>query len=334
MQRALELAELGKGSVSPNPMVGCVIVHDNKIIGEGYHKKYGEAHAEVNAIASVTDHSLLPKSTIYVTLEPCAHFGKTPPCADLIISKKIKHVIIACLDPFEKVAGKGVQKLVQSGADVKIGTLESEAIELNNRFFTSIKKKRPYVILKWAQTKDGFVARENFDSKWISNEYSRQLVHKWRTEEDAILVGKNTALHDNPSLTAREWQGKNPSRVLLDTNLEVPRNSNLFNDQAPLLVFNSIKDETEVNVTWIKIDLNNPLNVLQKLHELNIQSIIIEGGAQTLNSFIDQNCWDEARVFTAQATFENGIAAPSVGGDLIHSETIFEDQLKIYKNNG
>lgn len=333
MRRALELAELGKGAVSPNPMVGCVIVHENKIIGEGYHQKYGKAHAEVNAIASVADPSLLPKSTIYVTLEPCAHFGKTPPCADLIVDKKIKHVVIACLDPFEKVAGKGIKKLIQSRADVKVGTLEKEAQELNKRFLTSIQKQRPYVILKWAQTDDGFVARENFDSKWITNEYSRQLVHKYRTEEDAILVGKNTAIHDNPSLTARDWKGRNPVRVLLDTNLEVPKGANLFNDEAPTFIFNSIKDETEGSNRWVKMDLNNPLNILQKLNELKIQSIIIEGGSQTLNSFIDQNCWDEARIFTAPKSFEKGIKAPSIQGQLTHSEIIFEDQLKIYKNN-
>lgn len=333
MRRALELAELGKGSVSPNPMVGCVIVHDNKIIGEGYHKKWGEAHAEVNAIASIADQSLLSESTIYVTLEPCAHFGKTPPCADLIIAKKIKHVVIACLDPYEKVSGKGMQKLIQSGADVKVGTLESEAQELNKRFFTTIQKQRPYVILKWAQTDDGFVARENFDSKWITNEHSRQLVHKWRTEEDAILVGKNTVLHDNPSLTARDWKGSNPVRVLLDTNLEVSKDTNLFNEEAPTLIFNSIKNEEEGSNKWIKVDLNNPLNILQKLHALKIQSIIIEGGSQTLNSFLDQNCWDEARIFIAPKNFKSGISAPTIQGELMESKSIFEDQLKIYKND-
>lgn len=333
MQRALDLAKLGKGAVSPNPMVGCVIVHEDKIIGEGYHKKHGEAHAEVNAIASIKNESLLPESTIYVTLEPCAHFGKTPPCADLIISKKIKHIIIACLDPYEKVAGKGIQKLIQSGADVKVGTLEKEARELNERFFTSVQKQRPYVILKWAQTDDGFVAKENFDSKWITNDYSRQLVHKWRTEEDAILVGKNTALHDNPSLTVRDWKGRNPVRVLLDTNLEVSKKSKLLNEEATTIIFNSIKNEENGNVKWLKVDLNNPLNILQKLHQLSIQSIIIEGGAQTLNSFIDQNCWDEIRVFIAPKSFGKGIEAPNTLGALIHTETIFGDQLKIYKNN-
>lgn len=333
MQRALELAQLGKGSVSPNPMVGCVIVHEGKIIGEGYHKKYGEAHAEVNAISTVADQSLLAKSTLHVTLEPCSHFGKTPPCADLIIEKRIKHIVIACLDPSDKVAGKGLEKLIKSGADVKVGILENEAQQLNKCFFTSVKKQRPYVILKWAQTDDGFVARENYDSKWISNEYSRQLVHKWRTEEDAILVGKNTSIYDNPSLTAREWKGRNPIRVLLDSNLEVPLDKNLFDEEAPTFIFNTVKDEEKGSNTWIKADLTNPLNILQKLHERKIQSIIIEGGSQILNSFIDQNCWDEARVFTAPKTFKKGIKSPRIIGDLVHSEIISGDTLKIYKNH-
>ncbi|WP_425390071.1 bifunctional diaminohydroxyphosphoribosylaminopyrimidine deaminase/5-amino-6-(5-phosphoribosylamino)uracil reductase RibD [Ekhidna sp.] len=333
MQRALELAELGRGSVSPNPMVGCVIVHQVKIIGEGYHKKYGEAHAEVNAIHSVNDHSIFPESTVYVTLEPCAHHGKTPPCADLLIEKKIKRIVVACRDPFDQVDGKGIEKLQKAGLEVELGVLEKESIELNKRFFTSVQKERPYVILKWAQTSDGFVARENYDSKWISNSYSRQLVHKWRTDEDAILVGKNTAIHDNPSLTAREWTGRNPVRVLLDSNLEVPKNANLFKNEAPTLVLNSIKEEKTENIEWLKTDLNNPWSVLRKLYERNIQSVIIEGGSQVLNSFINENCWDEARVFTSETTFGKGIAAPEVEGKVEKEETIFADQLTIYRNN-
>ncbi|WP_424963042.1 bifunctional diaminohydroxyphosphoribosylaminopyrimidine deaminase/5-amino-6-(5-phosphoribosylamino)uracil reductase RibD [Ekhidna sp.] len=332
MQRALALAELGRGHVSPNPMVGCVIVHREKIIGEGYHQKYGEAHAEVNAIASVKDHSLLTECTAYVTLEPCAHQGKTPPCADLLIEKKLKRVVVACRDPFDQVDGKGIEKLEKAGIEVTIGVLEKEAQELNKRFFTSIQKERPYVILKWAQTSDRFVARENYDSKWISNPYSRQLVHKWRTEEDAILVGKNTALHDNPSLTAREWSGKNPFRVLLDSNLEVPKNHNLFNEEAPTLILNSIKEEKSGNIEWIKTDMNNPWSVLRRLHERKIQSVIIEGGSQTLNSFINEDCWDEARIFSSETTFGKGIAAPEIKGEVEREETIFADQLTIYRN--
>lgn len=333
MKRALELAELGRGSVSPNPMVGCVIVHNDKIIGEGYHKKYGELHAEVNAINAVIDQSLLSESTAYVSLEPCAHHGKTPPCADLLIEKKLKRVVIACRDPFNQVDGKGIDKLNQADIQVEVGVMVDEAIELNKRFFTSIQKQRPYVILKWAQTADGFVARENYDSKWISNQYSRQLVHKWRTEEDAILVGKNTAIHDNPSLTSREWDGKNPIRVLLDSNLEVNKDFNLFNDAAQTLIINSLEEKKEGNIEWVKTDMNNPWSVLRKLNDRKIQSVIIEGGSQVLNSFINENCWDEARVFTSPTTFGKGIPAPEIEGKPEKEETIFADRLTIYKNN-
>lgn len=334
MKRALELAELGRGHVSPNPMVGCVIVHQDKIIGEGYHRKYGEAHAEVNAINDVKDNSLLRESTAFVTLEPCTHKGKTPPCADLLIKKQLKRVVIATRDPFEQVDGKGIDKLKEAGIEVTVGILESDAIQLNQRFFTSINKKRPYVILKWAQTSDGFVARENYDSKWISNTSSRQLVHKWRTEEDAILVGKNTAIHDNPQLTSREWTGRNPIRVLLDSNLEVQRTSNLFNGEAPTLILNSLKEEKQRNIEWIKTEMNNPWSVLRKLQEHKVQSVIIEGGYQVLNSFINENCWDEARIFISEEKFEKGIPAPAIEGKIESEEAIFTDQLITYRNNG
>jgi len=332
MQRALELAELGRGSVSPNPMVGCVIVHDNRIIGEGYHKKHGEAHAEVNAIDSVIDPSLLSQSTAYVTLEPCAHHGKTPPCADLLIEKGIQKVVIASQDPFDKVNGMGIQKLKDAGIETVIGLLDDVANELNIRFMTYHQKNRPYVILKWAQTKDGFIARENFDSKWISNEKSRQLVHKWRTEEDAILVGKNTAIHDNPSLTARDWKGKNPVRILLDSNLEVGPNANLFDDSAKTIIFNTSLEKTEGSNHWIMVDELTPDKILNELYSLNIQSVIVEGGAQTLNSFIKDNCWDEARVFIGPETFGDGISAPTVDGKPVNEETHVGDILKTYRN--
>ncbi|WP_436514913.1 bifunctional diaminohydroxyphosphoribosylaminopyrimidine deaminase/5-amino-6-(5-phosphoribosylamino)uracil reductase RibD [Ekhidna sp. To15] len=333
MKRALELAALGRGHVSPNPMVGCVIVHQDKIVGEGYHQKYGEAHAEVNAIKDVKDQSILPACTAYVTLEPCAHHGKTPPCADLLIEKKLKRVVIACRDPFDQVDGKGMEKLKNAGIEVSLGVLQDEAEHLNRRFFTSIKNQRPYVILKWAQTLDGFVARENYDSKWISNSSSRQLVHKWRTEEDAILVGKNTAHYDNPTLTAREWSGRNPTRILLDSNLEIKKTSNLFNEDAPTLVLNSLKEEKKKNIEWIKTEMNNPWSVLRKLHEQNIQSVIIEGGSQVLNSFINENCWDEARVFITDEAFLSGIPAPKIEGIASEEEVIFNDKLITYRNN-
>ncbi len=333
MRRALELAQLGLGRVSPNPLVGCVIVYSGKIIGEGYHRLYGEAHAEVNAINSVSNHRLLSKSTAYATLEPCSHFGKTPPCSNLFIEKGIKKVVVACEDPFIKVDGKGTAKLKEAGCEVEVGLLQNEYLDINRRFFTFHQKKRPYVILKWAQTLDGFVARENFDSKWISNQHSRQLAHKWRTEEDAILIGKNTAYYDNPSLTARTWKGENPIRILLDKNLEILSDFHLLDQVAKTIIFNSKKEEKAGRTEWIKLNSYHPSVILTKLQELSVQSVIIEGGAHTLNSFIQENCWDEMRVFTSDQTFSKGIKAPKVNGSLTLDERVFEDNLKIYRNN-
>ena len=331
MQRAIELAQLGLGSVSPNPLVGCVIVHDDKIIGEGYHQKYGEAHAEVNAIASVKDHFLLKEATAYVTLEPCAHFGKTPPCADLLIEKRLRRVVIGTRDPFDQVDGKGIDKLKRADIDVTLGVLEKECRWMNQRFFTFIEKKRPYVILKWAQTEDGFIARKNFDSKWISNQYSRQLVHKWRSEEDAILVGKNTAQYDDPELTVRDWKGRNPIRVVIDNNLELPDSLKLFDGSVKTLVLNSQKEEAEENLRYLKYD-ESLTHLLQRLADQRIQSIIIEGGAKTLQWFINEDLWDEARVFTSATNFEEGIASPSIAGKLISDTSDSGDRLEIYAN--
>ncbi|MBC6401166.1 MAG: bifunctional diaminohydroxyphosphoribosylaminopyrimidine deaminase/5-amino-6-(5-phosphoribosylamino)uracil reductase RibD [Ekhidna sp.] len=332
MQRALKLAQLGRGSVSPHPMVGCVITYEDKIIGEGFHLRYGEAHAEVNAVNDVEDQSLLPDSTVYITLEPCAHYGKTPPCADLLIDKRVRKVVAACRDPFVQVDGKGIEKLKKAGIEVGQGLMEKEAIELNKRFFTFHQKKRPYVILKWAQTQDGFIARENGDSKWISNQYSRQLVHKWRTEEDAVLVGKNTAIQDNPSLTSRYWEGKNPLRVLFDSSLRVEENKAIFNSQAKTLIFNLTEEKMEKTNRWVKCDELKPEEVLKTLHKENIQSIIIEGGSQVLNAFVQDNCWDEARIFTSKVIFQRGIKPPEINGEITARENILEDQLTIYKN--
>jgi diaminohydroxyphosphoribosylaminopyrimidine deaminase/5-amino-6-(5-phosphoribosylamino)uracil reductase len=331
MQRAIELAQLGLGSVSPNPLVGCVIVLDDKIIGEGYHQKYGEAHAEVNAISSVKDHSLLKEATAYVTLEPCAHFGKTPPCADLLIEKRLSRVVIGARDPFNQVDGRGIEKLQRAGIEVTIGALEYECRRMNQRFFTFIEKKRPYVILKWAQTEDGFIARKNFDSKWISNQYSRQLVHKWRSEEDAILVGKNTALYDNPELTVRDWKGKNPVRVVIDNNLELPNGLKLFDQSVKTLVLNRSKEEEGEHLLYLKYD-GSLDHLLQCLAEQRIQSIIIEGGAKTLESFIDAGLWDEARVFTADIEFGEGIFSPNIGGLLLSDTKETGDRLEIYRH--
>lgn len=330
MERAMELAQLGAGAVSPNPLVGCVIVHEGTIIGEGWHKKYGEAHAEVNAIDSVANHSLLAHSTLYVTLEPCSHFGKTPPCADLIVSKKIRRVVIANLDSNPLVAGNGIKKLRENGAEVLTGVLEQEGRHLNRRFFTFMEKKRPYIILKWAQTSDGFIARENYDSKWISNETSRQLVHKWRAEEDAVLVGTRTAKHDDPQLNVRNWSGRDPVRIVIDLNLTLPPSLKLFQGSQKTICYNLIKSEERENVVFVQLTSENFLSgLLSDLTRRNIQSVIIEGGLMTLENFISAGLWDEARVFTSPEKFEKGIAAPRVNGKMLDEITIGSDVLRI-----
>ncbi len=330
MQRALDLAERGKGAVRPNPLVGCVLVHEGKIIGEGYHEQYGGPHAEVNAIASVTDPELFATATAYVSLEPCSHYGKTPPCANLLIEKGIKSVIVATLDPNPLVAGKGVKLLEEAGISVQVGLLEREARWQNRRFFCQQEKHRPYLILKWAQTQDRFIARQNFDSKWISNSQSRQLVHQWRSEEQAILVGKNTALQDNPRLNVRDWTGSDPLRVVLDSKLELPADLHLFDQQIPTLCYNLLKSEKLTNLEWVKLPQISLEALLADLHARQIQSVLIEGGTQTLSQFLAAGLWDEARVFTAPIQFERGIAAPKLTQTPAESHAIGEDQLDIY----
>lgn len=330
MVRALQLAEKGRGYVSPNPMVGCVIVHEGNIIGEGWHREFGGPHAEVHAVHSVDNQSLLSESTVYVTLEPCVHWGKTPPCANLLVDKKVKKVVIAATDSNPLVGGKGIEILKNAGVEVETGVLEKEARWQNRRFFTQIEKQRPYVILKWAQTQDGFVARENFDSKWISNPQSRQLVHKWRAEEDAILVGKNTAAYDNPRLDVRDWVGKNPIRVVLDSKLELSNELNLFDQTIPTLVFNTVKEKAEENLEWIHLPQITPKAILQELQSRKIQSLIVEGGSQVLRQFIESGLWDEARVFTASAQFERGISSPILNQNPSETLSIGTDQLDIY----
>lgn len=331
MQRAIELAAMGLGSVSPNPMVGCVIVHDDRIIGEGYHQKYGEAHAEVNAINVVKDQSLLQRATAYVTLEPCAHWGKTPPCANLLVEKKIARVVIAAVDSNPLVGGKGIKILQDAGIEVSTGILEKEARFQNKRFFTQIEKKRPYVILKWAQTSDGFVARSDFSSKWISNSSSRQLVHKWRAEEDGILVGKNTAIYDDPSLNVREWEGKNPIRVVIDSRLELPLNLKLFDQTIPTICFNILKSEKQENLEYVKLREGFEISeLLDELVHRNIQSILVEGGSFLLSKFIAAELWDEARVFKSQNKFEAGILAPKLNQISPESYQIQSDLLQIF----
>ena len=333
MQRALDLAELGRGHVSPNPMVGCVIVHNNRIIGEGYHQKYGGPHAEVNAINSVTNPDLLPESTCYVTLEPCAHFGRTPPCADLLVAKKVKKVVIASMDTNPLVGGKGVQKLKDAGIEVRTGVLEEGARNLNRRFFTMIEKKRPYILLKWAQTADGFIARNNFDSKWISSEQSRMMVHQWRAEEDAILVGTNTAQYDNPRLDVRDWHGESPLRLVIDRHLRLPADLNLFDGSLPTIVYNTQKNEEREHLNFVKIGEKDFLqNILADLHGRKVQSVLVEGGSFLLNSLMALGLWDEARVFECPALFNEGIMAPSLKDASAETIQLQTDVLKIYRH--
>ncbi|MBB6326478.1 diaminohydroxyphosphoribosylaminopyrimidine deaminase/5-amino-6-(5-phosphoribosylamino)uracil reductase [Algoriphagus iocasae] len=331
MQRALELAEKGRGNVSPNPMVGCVLVKDDRIIGEGYHQKYGEAHAEVNAVNSVLDQNSIIGSTAYVTLEPCAHFGKTPPCANLLVEKKVGKVVIAAMDSNPLVGGKGIQILKDAGIEVETGLLEKEARWQNRRFFSQIEKNRPYVILKWAQTQDGFVARNDFSSKWISNSSSRQLVHKWRAEEDAILVGKNTAKYDDPALNVRDWVGKNPVRLVIDSKLELPQDLKLFDQAVPTICYNTIKSEEKGNLEFVKFKSGFSIQqILDDLHKRKIQSLIVEGGTYLLQKFLESELWDEARVFTSQNKFGEGIAAPSITKPASEILSIQEDRLAIH----
>ncbi|MCB2194364.1 MAG: bifunctional diaminohydroxyphosphoribosylaminopyrimidine deaminase/5-amino-6-(5-phosphoribosylamino)uracil reductase RibD [Bacteroidetes bacterium] len=325
MQRCLDLAKNGLGNTAPNPMVGSVIVHENKIIGEGYHRKYGESHAEVNAINAVKNKDLLKKSTIYVNLEPCSHYGKTPPCANLIASVGIPNVIIGTVDTADHVAGKGIQILKDAGCKVTTGVLEKESKELNKRFFTFHERGRPYIILKWAQTQDGYLdvlrtKNTPVEPTWITNEYAKTLVHKWRAEEQAILVGTNTALKDNPSLTTRNWFGKNPLRIVFDQHLKLPLHLNLFNQDAETIVIadNSAKamkmneNKNYSGIKFVNYSKDFYTQLFQILVDKNIQSVIIEGGEQVLNSFIKNDFWDEARVFVGNKKFLKGISAPVI----------------------
>lgn len=338
MIRSIELAELGLGQAAPNPLVGSVIVYKDKIIGEGYHQKWGNAHAEVNAINSVKDKSLLKKSTLYVNLEPCAHFGKTPPCANLIAEKQIPRVVIGCVDSFAKVAGKGIEILKNAGCEVELGVLENESRELNRRFFTFHEKKRPFIILKWAETLDGFIdiernQKEPIGQYWITNNLAKMLVHKWRSEESAFMVGTNTARNDNPRLTVRDWKGRNPLRIVTDKKLSLPGDLYLFDEEANTLVFNSIKNEHRSNIEFVKTDFSNYNleQVLNALYDRQIQSLVVEGGQKLLKSFINQNLWDEARVFTGNTYFKKGTKSPEFK-ELPVSETMVGDsKLRLYR---
>ena len=336
--RCIELAKNGFGTTYPNPMVGSVIVYNGEIIGEGWHQKAGEPHAEVNAIRSVKDHSLLDKATIYVSLEPCSHFGKTPPCCDLIIKNKIPNVVIGTVDSNIKVAGNGIKRLQEAGANVVVGILEKDCYELNQRFFTFHEKKRPYIILKWAETQDGFIAplqKEEQKPVWITNINSRQLVHKWRTEEQAILVGTQTVIDDNPQLNARDWEGNNPIRVVIDQNHRIPKTAHVFDNQTKTIVFSNKKSIPSLENTILEVidfQQNIAQQIADKLFQHQIQTVIIEGGAQTLQTFIDANLWDEARVFIGNCTFEKGVKAPIMNTSPFKQEKIGTDELLIIRN--
>ncbi|WP_339918606.1 bifunctional diaminohydroxyphosphoribosylaminopyrimidine deaminase/5-amino-6-(5-phosphoribosylamino)uracil reductase RibD [uncultured Flavobacterium sp.] len=339
IERCIQLAKNGLGTTYPNPMVGSVIVYEDTIIGEGWHKKAGEPHAEVNAINSVKDKSLLKKATIYVSLEPCSHFGKTPPCSDLIIKNEIPQVVIGTVDPNEKVAGNGIKKLIEAGIKVTVGILENECHELNKRFFTFHQKKRPYIILKWAESQDGFISpkvKSEQKPVWITNRYSRQLVHKWRSEEQAILVGTQTVIDDNPKLDVRDWMGNNPVRIILDQKNRIAENSQVFDNQTKTIVFS--KAATNINkenliFDTVDFEKNIASQVADAIYKYQIQSVIIEGGRQTLQTFIDANLWDEARVFKGNILFKEGTKAPTLSGSYLEKHLIGQDELIILRNH-
>ena len=338
MQRCLDLAVNGLGLTYPNPLVGCVIVHRGRIIGEGWHQKAGEAHAEVHAINSVKDRSLLPESALYVNLEPCSHYGKTPPCADLILKSKIKRVVVGCLDVNEKVSCKGVEHLRDNGCEVVVGCMERECRELNRRFFTCHEKKRPYVILKWAETRDGFVfpAEElaSAGPAWISNRYSLQRVHQWRGQEASILVGNRTVLQDDPRLSVRDYAGNSLIRMVIDRNRKIPEHMSFFNGEIPTIVFNEKKDVDWQGVRFVKIDFSGSVvqQVLEYLAGIEVQSLIVEGGPFTLQKFIESGLWDEARVFVGNSEFGSGVKAPRLNLPPLKEEKVGGDRLIWYRN--
>jgi diaminohydroxyphosphoribosylaminopyrimidine deaminase/5-amino-6-(5-phosphoribosylamino)uracil reductase len=348
MLRCLELARLAAGHVAPNPMVGAVLVHGDRIIGEGYHRRYGEAHAEVNCLAAVkaADRSLVPSSTLYVSLEPCAHHGKTPPCADLIIRERIPRVVVGCRDPFPQVDGKGIERLKGAGVDLELGALEKECRELNKRFFCFHTRHRPYIVLKWAQSANGKIAGGGAGRLPISNGYSNRLVHKWRAEEASILVGTNTALSDDPALTTRLWSGPNPIRMVIDRSLRLPRHLQLFDGKTRTIVFNTLKHEMAVDPHGTDGSCDNPhyyqladdSSMVQQftkaLYSEKIISVMVEGGAALLQSFIDDGYWDEARVITnEELVIPGGLCAPVLNeATLVSKQTLFSDRIATYQN--
>ncbi len=340
MYRCLELAKLGSGNVAPNPMVGAVMVYNDGIIGEGYHQKYGEAHAEPNCIKHVIEngHSdLISRSTLYVSLEPCVHFGKTPPCADLIIRHNIPKVIIGCRDPFKEVNGKGIEKLKNAGIEVEFGILEKECKELNKRFLGFHTLHRPYIILKWAQTLNCKMAGQGSDRLFITNEFTNRIVHKWRSEEASILIGTNTALMDDPGLTTRLWTGNSPVRLVVDMNLKLPSRLKIFDGQVRTIVFNKLKHEKNDDLLFYQVteDVSLVHQIINALYQLKILSVVVEGGAKLLQSFIDENLWDEARVITNEELIVNtGLDAPQfTSASKMDEEKIFTDKVEFFKPN-
>lgn len=343
MLRCIEIAQNGLGITAPNPMVGAVIVYNDKIIGEGFTSAYGKSHAEVNAIQAVHDKSLLKDATLYVTLEPCSHYGKTPPCADIIIQHNIPRIVVGILDPHEKVAGKGIKKLKNAGCEVLSGVLEKECSEHHKRFLTFHEKKRPYIILKWAETLDGYIApsiterKENPEPYWITGSYSQQLVHQWRAEEQAILIGTNTVLEDNPKLDVRHWHGKNPFRIVLDKELKIPKGYHVLDESIPTLIVTEVGDASKYykGIHYGVLDFSADLakQICEILMGYNLTSVLIEGGSKTLQTFIDEGFWDEARVFTGNTSFKKGIKAPVFIGRLVESKKVGVDTLKTYRND-
>ncbi|MCW3074801.1 MAG: diaminohydroxyphosphoribosylaminopyrimidine deaminase [Flaviaesturariibacter sp.] len=337
MARCLQLAKLGQGSVAPNPMVGAVLVHNDRIIGEGYHRQYGGAHAEVECLSAVKeeDQHLVSEATLYVSLEPCAHFGKTPPCADLLIQKGIQHVVIGCRDPFYQVDGKGIEKLKAAGINVTVGILEEACKELNKHFFTYYSAHRPYITLKWAQSGDGKIAAFNRRT-YISDAATNRIVHSWRSQHQSILVGTNTALFDDPALTTRLWPGGSPLRLVIDKQLRLPVSLQLFNGEHKTIVFNTLQDKEHYNLTHYRLDPSKKLvpQIVKALGGMNVQSLLVEGGAQVLQCFIDEGLWNEARIITAPQLFiGKGIEAPVLkNGKPFHTEQIAADRIYYFKN--
>jgi len=342
MRRCLELAQLGAGLVSPNPMVGSMLVQQGRIISEGYHQKFGGPHAEAWVVADVLSRygadaaALFRTSTMYVSLEPCAHYGKTPPCAQLLADHHVGRVVVACRDPFSQVNGQGIQLLKDAGVEVVEGVLEEEARWVNRRFMTRVGNQRPYVILKWAQTVDGYLAPADRTQRWITGPVAKQLVHRWRSEEDAVLVGAQTALADRPQLTVREWKGRNPKRLLIDPQLAVPADSPLFDGSAETIVFNASRSDWTDHVKYIELedmDWYLPQKILYQLYLMDVQSVLVEGGRKTLDLFIESGLWDEARVFTSSDTWGAGIPSPSLQTAVSANYDAGKDQLAIYYRN-